>query len=273
MMRISNESPKVIDVFMFNGEPMAFYRLHHLRDVVDLFVVVEATTTFSGRKKDITKAKYHQIFVQLEKMGKMLRLFIDENEMPRFRRPFEREKYVRDYPLSKIITHMKGRPYILMVCDGDELPDRRFVQNLPRVYDILDQPISLDMSNHYYSFNWTYNFRWASAYVVNDRKLTNASSLDAMRDVRRRRHKRFEKAGWHCSYCMSPEMMITKLTQFSHTDYDHPLFKNTTRIKLFRERGLDLFGREGTEYKMYHDENEENLPQDRHVLDMLIEFV
>ena len=41
----------VIDVTMFNGEPMGIYRLFYLKDYVDYFFVVESLETFSGNLK------------------------------------------------------------------------------------------------------------------------------------------------------------------------------------------------------------------------------
>ena len=43
--------PAVVDVFLYNGEPLLLFRLAYLEHVVTKFVVVEAKTTFSGRTK------------------------------------------------------------------------------------------------------------------------------------------------------------------------------------------------------------------------------
>ena len=46
---------RIFDCFLYNGEIEALeLRLHELNDVVDAFVIVEATRTFSGNAKKLT---------------------------------------------------------------------------------------------------------------------------------------------------------------------------------------------------------------------------
>jgi hypothetical protein len=49
---LSLKDVKVIDLTLFNGEPLGIYRLEYLKDVVDLFIVCESSKTFSGFPKD-----------------------------------------------------------------------------------------------------------------------------------------------------------------------------------------------------------------------------
>ena len=54
----TKQDSKVIDCFTFNGElDMLEFRLMELDDVVDVFILVESTRTFSGLPKDL---HFHQ---------------------------------------------------------------------------------------------------------------------------------------------------------------------------------------------------------------------
>ena len=46
--------PKIIDCFIFYNEiALLTYRLNVLNDVVDFFVIVESTHTFTGKEKSL----------------------------------------------------------------------------------------------------------------------------------------------------------------------------------------------------------------------------
>ena len=47
----SSLNPAVIDLVLYNGEPLGLYRLAYLRNVVGFFVFVESNLTFSERTK------------------------------------------------------------------------------------------------------------------------------------------------------------------------------------------------------------------------------
>jgi hypothetical protein len=42
---------KILDYFLFNGEPIGLFRINYLRDVVDHFIIVEFNETFTGHPK------------------------------------------------------------------------------------------------------------------------------------------------------------------------------------------------------------------------------
>jgi hypothetical protein len=111
---------------------MAFLRMIYLKDVVDLFVITEMKTSFSGKYKDsYYMNKYEKYFQEYEKQGKLIRIYIEKFpylqqynknigkyyyeshsmwdlkiNLVKDKRmlPFARERFLRDYPIKRIIN-------------------------------------------------------------------------------------------------------------------------------------------------------------------------
>jgi hypothetical protein len=267
---VDSKIPKIVDTFIFDGEPAALFRLQYLKDVVDLFVIAEMKVTFSGLvKKGYQLNRYNDTFTELEKSGKLLRIYIEDfpykdqyhwkigrfyyethsmldiilNSVKEVRMlPFARERYLRDISTPYIFDYMKGHPFILMVCDADEIPSRNFVTKLRHLYYALDSPVRMDMLTFYYSFKWVKPERWSRAFVVNDRNITRNTSVNDIRFFNEKLPM-FKQTGWHCSYCSTPAKIAQKIRHFSHVEFNKPQFVNESWIQHCREHGVDIFNR------------------------------
>ena len=61
-------------------------------------------------------------------------------------------------------------------------------------------------------------------------------------------------AGWHCSSCFATMAEFkSKITSFSHKDYNQPYFLDEQRLLNTVRRGEDLFEREGQVYDRIDD--------------------
>jgi hypothetical protein len=290
----ADRRPQVVDVSLFNGEPLSLLRLHYLRDVVDIFVVTELKVSFGGtRKKTFLLDKFNSTLAPLEKEGKLIRLYVETfpfeheyhwrnklhlstNSMLDLRLnflkdsrmlPFAREKYLRDFASAKVIDKMKGHPFIMIVCDADELPSREFVRKLPTVYDTLDGGARLDMLTFYYSFQWVKPMtRWTRAFVINDRNITRTTSVNDIRFFGENLPI-LRQAGWHCSYCGSPKYIASKLRHESLVQSHQGVINsrrseilNETWINLCREHGYDILGRTSVVRKLTRYNGSEGYP-------------
>lgn len=57
-------------------------------------------------------------------------------------------------------------------------------------------------------------------------------------------------SSWHCSSCFATVAEIrSKITSFSHTEYDRPEFKDPAEIVRRVRNGIDLFERESEKYE------------------------
>lgn len=70
---------KVVDLIQFNGDVLANLRFKYLEGVIDLFVIVEGTYTFSGFRKEKLYINIHEDwFKEIEDKGKVLKVVFDE---------------------------------------------------------------------------------------------------------------------------------------------------------------------------------------------------
>jgi hypothetical protein len=83
------DKPLVVDLALYNGDPMGVYRLIYLCDYVDKFIVVESLETFASAS---VKEKYYideklPIFEKLKAEGRLLEVKVDSIPMDGFQPP------------------------------------------------------------------------------------------------------------------------------------------------------------------------------------------
>jgi hypothetical protein len=266
-----NRHHKVVDVILFDGEPMGHLRLKYLSDVVDLFVIVEAHYTHTGKfKSQLAMDTNKHWFTELEAEGKILKVVIDkfpfDTNATLEKNPshggWKREFYQRDMLATLLLNHFHKQSFIMLSCDCDEIPRKEFVRKLPSIYNKLSMGVRLEMMFFYYSFKWIRKQPWLGSVVLNDQCLRNeidhAMTLSKMRQNNNLR--RVSDAGWHCSYCMAPDRIIAKMNSIS----EHYLFnENVSTIEWVQhciENGIDVLNRTGIENEMSVYDGSRGLP-------------
>lgn len=262
---------KVVDVIPFDGEPMGHLRLKYLSDVVDLFVIVEAHYTHTGKfKSELAMNTYKHWFTDLEAEGKILKVVIDkfpfDTNATLAKNPlhwtWKRENYQRDMIATVLLNHFKNQTFIMISCDCDEIPRKEFVRKLPSIYNKLSMGVRLEMMFFYYSFKWIRKQPWVGSVVLNDQCLRN--EIDYSMTLSKMRYnenlRRISDAGWHCSYCMAPERIIAKMSSIA----EHYLFnENVSTIEWVQNcinNGIDVLNRTGTENEMAVYDGQKGLP-------------
>eukprot|EP00611_Tribonema_gayanum_P019278 TRINITY_DN3307_c0_g1_i3.p1 TRINITY_DN3307_c0_g1~~TRINITY_DN3307_c0_g1_i3.p1 ORF type:complete len:298 (+),score=24.95 TRINITY_DN3307_c0_g1_i3:153-1046(+) len=181
--------PKIIDAILYNGEPSLQLRLELLGDVVDEFLVVEAATTFSGLAKPFLYTDRHASVLEPYR-HKLTVMIVDsfpepsEDDLKRLQSRYWtsedsvlswfREQYQRDLIAPYVADKYKDQPFVLLVCDADEIPHPHVVQHMrrsPELYRTLETPTALQMSMFFYNFKWLRDHPWMSAFAVNDQGL------------------------------------------------------------------------------------------------------
>lgn len=223
------ERPEVLDVFIYNGEPIAEFRLKYLASHVDGFIVVEAKKTFTNQPKPCLHLERNKaMFDRYEHKKYLIKVVIEE--FPDTDNVWEREAYARNCARDVILEVMGDRPFVAMVCDVDEIPRDTVVQQLPAIYDQTHEGLRLQMKLFKYGFRWMRNMGWYHAYVVSDKGVRQFALNDLRLTASAERF--IENAGWHVSYCGTVGDMISKLESFSHTEYDRQEFKKREYIKM-----------------------------------------
>lgn len=230
----------IFDCFTFFNElDVLELRLHELDSVVDRFVLVEATRTFSGRPKPLVfeanKERFKRFLPRIEHV--VVRDLPDESASP-----WAREAAQRDAILRGLKTAIPED--VILISDVDEIPRascvRQFVQ-------ARGQAASFYMPTFYYKLN-----------VKNVRgevfqPLTVAVRRAILKTPQETRLWRFglpgiPDAGWHFSYLGDEDAIRTKIEAFSHQEFNTREVKDQIAQRV--ERGEDLFGRANYEWSV-----------------------
>jgi beta-1,4-mannosyl-glycoprotein beta-1,4-N-acetylglucosaminyltransferase len=198
---------RVVDAFLFSDElDMLELRLSVLDPVVDRFVLVESTVTFSGLEKPLAFADHRERFAAWH--DKITHVVVrDTPDTGSWR--WGRERHQRNQLLRGLVDCRCDD--LVLVSDVDEIPDPEAVGRRLR-------------GGYHQEFMLYYlNCRHMSEYWVGTVALY-AFQLAVLgaQTARDRRYdlERVERGGWHFAYAISPEAMRAKLRAFSHAEFD-----------------------------------------------------
>ena len=264
---------RVYDCFTYNGEfEVLQIRLHELADVVDCFVIVEATRTFSGEAKALT---LDLSAPELAPFKERIRYVVvdDMPDDPPGVKPedverdwlnnppktgfWRREKYQRNQIMRGIED---ARPDdLIMVSDADEIPRaevvRWMVQQPPgEIYGLI-------LGIYYFYVNYR-NVEGAESCtiwsVAASRSWFDQGSPDQLRIAVRMggvSAMRVPAAGWHFSYLgMSEAQIRQKIARFAHQEYNDPEILSAIDVEAIVESGMDLYGRAGYRWAIIEED-------------------
>ncbi|TKY86333.1 hypothetical protein EX895_004482 [Sporisorium graminicola] len=203
------QRPKVLDVIIFSVElEMLELRLQELYDAVDLFVIVESNTTFTGKPKQLgfdasRYAKYSDKIRYFTIGGRALA----PGESP-FAIEGEQRMHVTDLLRSQV---QPPEGSLIIMSDVDELPSLSAVQLLSTCRSPL--PLHLSLKSYVYSFEFpTTTKSWRTqvhAWSSTDTWYNHGKSTDLL----------LLDAGWHCSSCFRRISDYQfKMQSYSHSD-------------------------------------------------------
>lgn len=255
----------VYDCFTFFNElDLLEIRLNTLKDVVDRFVIAEATRTHAGRPKELTFEKNRKRFAEFS--GKIVYVVVDnllpENEVLKdnYNLPWVNENRQRNALINGIKDAHDDD--IVLLSDLDEIPRPQSVVKAAR--DLEDEASSVRLELISYNFYINYkNYtcpKWLMGTVAAKYgdliggKLLSGVKYDRYTQRSENQgvalHKlRFvnpdivlHNAGWHFSFLGGIDAIQKKLAAFSHSE-----FANVPRemLEARMRKGCDLFGRNG----------------------------
>lgn len=245
---------RVIDCFtFFNETSLLKLRFALLKDVVDLFVIVEGNRTFTGVPRqpefraddyDVPADKIRYVLVD-----DLLGLGCDawENERRQRNAILRGLQDLRDSDL-------------IHVSDVDEVPN-------PNVFDRYKMhwiSAGLDQKLYYYQLNnLVLHGPSGGPVICSGAKITTGRHLRCVwgtpENLRRRtlmkkslwnrvmfrlRGAVLGNAGWHWSYMMDPQQISQKKLSFSHTEFSGPECSSTAAVQKRIDAGVDPFDRD-----------------------------
>ncbi len=225
----------IYDCFTFFDElDILELRLEELGEVVDRFVLVEATKTFSNRPKDLCFEKNKSRFEKFR--DRIIHVIV--NDLPEQPRDsWENEHFQR----NAIVRGLKActPDDILLISDVDEIPRANVVRSFTGEFALLE----LDF--FYYRLNCrSSSFKWQIPAILRYSRLTTPQEIrDTWYTPARWSVPMIPNAGWHFSYLGDISRIILNIESFSEQRFNTPRNKDRETLKTKIELGLDLFDR------------------------------
>jgi len=253
---------KIFDcVTFFDNFEVLEIRLEELNEVVDFFVIVEATHSHAGRpKKPLLRENMHR-FKRFEE--KIISIVVDD--MPVHSEPIDRPAlaaYQRNQTKQGLNLCNPGD--IVLFSDVDEIPRvAKFVSIILFLALRPKQTLFLVQQLHYYFLNgrvhsqdsnWvgtaicryaTFRDDWEYDCAVLREWCVASTPYSVPPPPTHKGKHLLTNGGWHFSYLGGAERVVEKIANFEVTPFDRSEFKNIESVRKKLEEGRDPFERGG----------------------------
>ena len=230
----------IYDCFMFFNElDVLEVRLNELDNVVDKFILVEATKTFTNQDKPLWFEKNKQRFAPF--LDKIDHIIIDK--YPEFDAAWTFENYQRDVIINALKERCQPEDVIL-ISDLDEIPRGKLVEKYKDTEGI--KVFEQNLYTFYFNYLnitepiWLKGTRMLRFKDIGDKTLT---------EIRFAEGEHIKNGGWHFTYLGGLEMVKYKIRSFAHQEYNNEYYMNENRLKTLIHDGIDIFER-GYKYKI-----------------------
>lgn len=240
--------PKIYDCFpFFNEFDLLEIRLNELDGIVDEFVLVESTLTFSGKPKPLyfneNKDKYEKF------LHKIIHIIQDDPDTGTdYAANWVREEAQRD-KIMEVLTPKCQSMDVIISSDLDEIPRASAVRD----YTLFHLKDGLMMLNQKYSYyflnNFTEDYKWQEGRIFPFYETEKYTLSKLRRGPTHHTHiPSLDNAGWHFSFLGNADHIRTKIEAFAHTEFDKAEIKADKNINFAIENGADLFPRGETTF-------------------------
>ncbi len=250
---------KVYDCFCYFNEDMILQiRLETLWDMVDIFVISEASYTHAGE----SRARLFDI-ANFEKYKSKIRYIPLDIKPAGENNAWKNENFIRN---NIVLGLFDAQPNdLILVSDIDEIPRPEKISEYDTKY------LRGDFKQYYYSYYFN-NF-WLgevdlhgnlkpNSNIFDGTKITtyqnfmeffkgNASSLriykssGILRSIKRSWFKRYRaqkilNGGWHFTWIFDIAGIVTKIESTAHQEFNVDFYKNPKRIRELIQQGRDF---------------------------------
>ena len=255
---------KIYDSFLFFNElEILDLRMNILNEVVDYFVIVESTITFSGKPKKLYFEENKPRFDKFK--DKIIHIIIDDtptdfsgisllpnaeytpikntillhlNEFESWKtldKPWSIEAFQRESIIRGLINCNDDD--IIVLSDADEIPDPI---KLSKIREFVDEIFNFNLNMYYYYLNMYMRNYWPGPKVGTWSKLKTLS----LNNLRQHKHttKTIEDGGWHFSFIGDKMKIIEKIEAYSHQEFNNKHIKDNITSNILA--GNDIFFRE-----------------------------
>ena len=242
---------RIVDCFIFYNElDMLECRLRELWDVVDVFVLAEGSTTYSGDPKpkyfaDLAADVSGRFAPYMSKIVPVLALLADVDR-------WQREQVLRNSLAEPLPDLNLADDDIVVLSDVDEIPDAR---TLARFRDHrMGNLVALEQDFYYYDLTCKAVYRWSMARAFKA-SLLKTMSMQAIRECAPPSIER--DGGWHFSNFMSADQIANK-----YQTGGHALPGAVDNVAAHIANRTDLFGRDEVRFTHTPIETNPYLPRE-----------
>lgn len=212
----------------YNEVDILFYRLSILYDVVDYFIISEATKTHAGNKKPLYYNENKEMF---EKFSDKIIHLIDD-QLQENVNAWYNEKHQRHYLYEGIKQLNLQSNDKIIISDVDEIPDPRLLKYLKEQKPNFNI-VKIELDLYYYNLTCMYtNNKWPYTRIVSYNAYLNIynGNTNLCREATTFNYV-IPNAGWHLSYFGDSEFIRNKIEQFAHQEYNDENFKSQESIE------------------------------------------
>lgn len=224
----------IYDAFLFYNElDLLEIRLNTLNEVVDKFVIVEATVTHTNKPKELYYQKNKKRFKKFSK--KIIHVIIDDS--PPVSNPWILERY-------QFTQAVKG----LSNCKPDDIILHGPVDEIPNPKKILEwakkpgknKVFLMDLSYYYLNLVSTSKKKWEGTHMFKFKDLLHFKDIYYTRYLKP--DAMIENGGWHFSYIGDVKKIQLKMSSMAHQEYNNSTYNTPEKIQKAMAEGKDLFG-------------------------------
>lgn len=246
----------IIDCFpFFNEFDLLEIRLHELADVADVFVLSEATLTFTGKPKPLYFQENQDRFKEFR--DRIHHVVVDDysNMDTHSTRRMDRSQKQRGLD-AMFEKYKPGMSDIIIMSDCDEIPRGAAIRQAAEWQRWT--AVRLEMPLYYY---------WMNCAAIGEKASWNSARLLRIKNPICFHTTRNGPAnlvlwnsGWHFSFLGGVAAIQKKLAAYTHApSYDKPPYNDSEHIRKVMKSGTDIFERR--RYKFQFEDDLSYLPQ------------
>jgi len=244
--------PKIYDCITFFQSNLLFeLRFHELKNIVDHFVVCEATKTHMGQPK-----KINFNYKKWKKYGDKV-IFIKVDDLPEIKKVKEKKDYqLLKVQMEKLFLGIKNASNedIIIFSDEDEIPNHTKI----KYFNSEKYKYGIFMQNMYnYKINIQNmtegNGNWPGSRICKKKNLKSFFKLRLLKIknisepfwkfYKEKSIQLINNSGWHFTYLMSPNVIHNKIKNSAHSELSKSKYLNINNIKEKIRKLEDLFDR------------------------------
>lgn len=237
---------KIIDCFIFYNElDLLTYRFNLLNDVVDYFIIVESTHTFTGKEKKLFFNENKHLFENFA--NKIIHIIVDDlpykyHDVNISSNNVWNNEFFQRNAISRGINCIKdlAESDLIIISDLDEIPDPQTLNKIKKSNITIHINI-LEMDFYYYNLNTRIKSKWTLCKIISYKKYNELNI--SCNDIRKTSCYAILNGGWHLSYFGDKHFIQNKIQNFSHQEFNTDEYTDLEKIEKRIKNNADLYDR------------------------------